>query len=277
MPTNESRPAFRVSILAIALFQVCALFARSAFDIYLVRNGTDRAIANDLSYLVVPPILAAFLYPYLRQHARVLSDLFRFRSLTFRLSVLALLLGLSMRVTYWALLTVCVWAGVIGNGDPDAIAGPFLAFACPPLPVLALSVVTMSLLVPAVEEIVNRGFVLHALLSRGTATAVILSALMFALTHKPGTYVVAFTIGLLLAVQALNARTLWAPLVTHGSYNLAAIVDWDCFRIIWNPPVADPALDAAAAIAAPIAVAGMLLCCWLVGRQAIGARSSPTA
>jgi membrane protease YdiL (CAAX protease family) len=185
----------------------------------------------------------------------------------------ALLLGLSLRATYWALLTVLMWTGIVGNADPNAIAGPILGFACPPLPVLVLSFLTMSLLVPLVEEVVNRGLLLHTLLPMGFTVSVAGSAFLFALAHQPGTYIAAFATGILLAIQTLNARTLWAPLVTHGTYNLAATIDWDCFRIIWNPPASDPALAAVTKIAAPAAVAGIVLCCWLVSKKAIGDRT----
>ena len=274
MKGNANRPVFHVSILAIMLFQVCALFARSALDISLVKRGMDRAIANDVSYLVVPPILTAFMYPYLRRHWTALRSLFRPKALTLRLFLLAVSLGLLLRITYWALLTVLIWAGVIGNDDPNAITGPLLGFECPPLPVLALSVLTMSLLVPVVEEVINRGFLMHALLPRGVIPSALLSALLFALAHQPGTYVAAFATGILLAVQTLNSLSLWPALITHSTYNLAAIVDWECFQIIWNPPTSDPTLASITRIAAPVALAGILLCCCLVSKKAIGASLS---
>ncbi|HEX5766410.1 MAG TPA: type II CAAX endopeptidase family protein [Woeseiaceae bacterium] len=270
MEGNAYRPVFRVSVLAIMLFQVCALFARSALDISLVKRGMDRAIANDVSYLVVPPILAAFMYPYLRRHWTSLRSLFRPKALTLRLFMLAVILGLLLRVTYWALLTVLIWAGVIGNDDPDAVIGPLLGFDCPPLPVLALSVLTMSLMIPLVEEIINRGFLLHALLPRGVVASVLLSAFLFALAHQPGTYVAAFAAGILLAVQTLNSQSLWPSLITHSTYNLAAIVDWECFQIIWNPTMSDQTLITITKVAAPVAVGGIVLCCWLVCKKAIG-------
>lgn len=270
MEGNAYRPVFRVSVLAIMLFQVCALFARSALEISLVKRGMDRAIANDASYLVVPPILAAFMYPYLRRHWSSLRSLFRPKALTLRLFMLAVILGLLLRVTYWALLTVLIWAGVIGNDDPDAVIGPLLGFECPPLPVLALSVLTMSLMIPLVEEIINRGFLLHALLPRGVVASVLLSACLFALAHQPGTYVAAFAAGILLAVQTLNSQSLWPSLITHSTYNLAAIVDWECFQIIWNPAMSDQTLITITKVAAPVAVGGIVLCCWLVCKKAIG-------
>jgi membrane protease YdiL (CAAX protease family) len=272
MTVEACRPVFRVSILAIMLFQLCALFARSALELSLVSTGSDRAVAGDLSYLIVPPILMALLYPYLRRHAHALASLFQPCRLTLRLCCFSLLLGVLMRVTYWAVLTVLMWLGLIKNDDPGAIVGPVLYFDCPPLPVLGLSFLVMALLVPVVEEVINRGFLLHALLPRGTVMSVGLSACLFAVVHRADTGVAAFVAGLFLGVQLLNARTLWAPLLAHAAYNASAIADWYCFQIIWNPPAEDPALAAVTRIAAPTAVMGILICCFLVSKKAIGAR-----
>lgn len=271
MTKEASRPVLRVSVLAIMVFQVCGLFARSALDLMLVRSGTDRAVANDLSYLVVPPLLIILLYPYLRQNCEALLRLLQPAQLTMRLCCLSLLLGVVMRVTYMSILTVLMWAGFVQNRDPDAIAGPIVGFECPPLLLLSLSLFVMSFLVPFVEEVINRGLLLHALLPRGVVTSVVVSAGLFAAMHQPGTYPVAFISGLFFGVQMLNSRTLWAPLFTHSAYNATATISWDCTRIIWNPPQGDPGLAAVTQIAAPVAALGILLCCLLVSKKAIGA------
>jgi membrane protease YdiL (CAAX protease family) len=272
MTAETGRPVFRVSILAVMLFQVCALFARSALELFLVNNGSDRAVANDLSYLVVPLILSALLYPYLHQHRHALASLFRPCQLTLRLCCLSLLLGVSMRVTYWAILTVLIWLGLMKNDDPGATAGPVLGFDCPPLPVLALSFFVVALLVPIVEEVINRGLLLHALLRKGAVVSVGLSACLFAVAHRTDTYLVAFVAGLFFGAQVLNSRTLWAPLLAHAAYNASATFHWDCLQIIWNPPEADTALMAVTPVAAPTAILGILICCLLVSKKAIGAR-----
>jgi len=272
MTPEKIRPVIRVSVFAIMVFQICGLLARSALDLALVRSGINRAVANDLSYLAVPPLLIILLYPYLRQHWCMLVGLLRPAQLRIRLCCLSLLLGVLMRVTYMAILTVLMWAGLVRNDDPDAIAGPIIGFGCPALPVLSLSLLVMSFLVPFVEEVINRGFLLHALLPRGVVTSVVVSAGLFAAMHQPGTYLGAFVAGLFFGVQMLNARTLWAPLLAHSAYNATAIISWDCTQIIWNPPQADPGLAAVTQIAAPIATLGALLCCLLVTKKAIGAR-----
>jgi len=272
MTAVTGRPFFRVSILAIMLFQVCALFTRSALDLFFVSIGNDRSVAGDLSYLVVPPVLVALSYPYLRRNKQALASLFKPCQLTLRLCCLSLLLGFLMRVTYWATLTVLMWMGLLKNDDPGAIVGPVLGFSCPPLLALCLSFFVMAFLVPIVEEVINRGFLLHALLPKGIVVALGVSACLFAVVHRLDSYPVAFIVGLFLGVQALNSRTLWAPVLAHAAYNATAILDWDCFQIVWNPPETDPGLAALTRVAAPIAILGTLICCLLVSKKAIGAR-----
>jgi membrane protease YdiL (CAAX protease family) len=268
----NSRPAVRVSVPAVLLFQVAALFARSALEIFLLRGGSESRLAHHLSYLVVPPILGVLLYPYWRGCKGALSGLLRPGDLTLKVFAFSILLGLTMRITYWAVLTVLLWCGLAGSGDPGASVGPSLGFDCPSPPVLLLSLAVMALLTPVTEELVNRGFLLHALLPRGAMPAVVLSAALFAIMHDPQRYPTAFAVGLLLGVQALNYRTLWAPMLAHGTFNAAAILDWDCLRITWNPPASDPHLALAAGVAVPVALAGTVAALLLVSRKAARGR-----
>lgn len=269
---TKTPPIIRISIFGILLFQICGLFARSALEIALVMAGKDHDLANDLSYLVVPPILFVLLYPSLRNQWGMLLNLIRPDQLTVRLCCLSILLGITMRITYMAMLTVLMWSGVVRNDDTAAIAGPIIGFTCPPLLTLTLSLIVMAFLVPLVEEVINRGLLLHALLPRGVATSVILSAALFAVMHQPGTWLVAFVGGILFGIQMLNARTLWAPLLSHAAYNAASTVSWDCMQIVWNPPLEDPRLSSLTQIAAPVAVCGALVCSLLVSKKVIGTR-----
>lgn len=257
------------------LFQVAALFARSMLELSLIDNGLRSAVAQDLSYLAVPPILLVLMYPYLKRCKGALAGLLRASDVSMRLVVLSILLGLTMRITYWAGLTVLIWAGVVHNENPNAVVGPVFGFDCPPLPAVLLSLSVVALLIPVVEEIVNRAFILHALLPRGLVFSVILSALLFALMHRPGSYPLAFMVGVFLAIQVLNYRTLWAPVIAHASYNAATVLDWECFRIVWNPPASDPHLLGLTVIAAPVAVAGICIAALIVSKKAVGAREAP--
>jgi membrane protease YdiL (CAAX protease family) len=263
-------PTFPVSVIAIILFQVAALFARSMLDLSLGARGMDPAVANDLSYLIVPPILLVLMFPYLRMCKNSLRELFAPSRLTARVVVLSIMLGLVLRLTYWASLTLLIGTGLITNDDPNAITGPILGFKCPTLLVLLLSLGVMSCLIPLIEEVINRGYILHALLQKGTVVAIVVSATAFAAMHEPGTYIVAFLIGLILAIQTLNYRALWGPIVTHATFNALAIIDWDCFRIVWNPPANDPVFTNVVWASLPITIAGVIVSLLLVNKKAVG-------
>ena len=272
MPQSIARPVFQVSVAAIMLFQVAALFARSRLELSLVRQGTREAVAKDLSYLVVVPILLVLMFPYLKRCKAQLLSLLRPSALTLRLVLMSLLLGLTLRLIYWSVLTVLVRIGHAANNGPNAIVGPLIGFECPSASIVLLSLGVMAILVPVVEEAINRGFILHALLPRGLILSIGLSAAFFALMHPPGTWLTAFVIGVLLAVQTLNTGTLWAAAIAHASYNAAAVLDWDCFRIVWNPPPSDPKLAIALFVAVPVIVLGACLAIYIVSRKTAGAQ-----
>ena len=272
MPHSIARPAFQVSVAAIMLFQVAALFARSRLELSFVEDGVQEALAKDLSYLVVPPVLLVLMFPYLKRCKTHLLALFRTSALTWRLVSLSLLLGVTLRVVYWSILTVLIRIGLVANDDPNAVVGPLIGFECPSSSILLLSLGVTAALIPVIEEAINRGFILHALLPRGLATSIGISAAFFALMHPPATYLTAFLIGVLLAVQTLNSGTLWPAVIAHGSYNAAAVFDWDCFRIVWNPPPSDPKLAIASLVAAPVATLGICLAIYIVTRRPAGAQ-----
>jgi membrane protease YdiL (CAAX protease family) len=241
-------------------------------DLSLRARGMDPDVANDLSYLVVPPILLVLMFPYIKTCRDSLRKVFSLAGLTVRVIVLSIALGLVMRLTYWASLTLLIGTGVIRNEDPNAIVGPIVGFDCPPIPVLLLSLAIMAVAVPVTEEVMHRGFFLYGLLPRGRILAIIASAVFFALMHESSTYLSAFIVGLVLAVQVLNYRALWGPIIAHATYNAAATIDWDCFRLIWNPPMGDPAIIKLAWVSLPIIFAGATVSLLIVREKAAGAR-----
>jgi membrane protease YdiL (CAAX protease family) len=158
------------------IIQVAALFARAFLEIRLIENGESKPFAQDLSYLVVPPILIILMYPILRQHWPYLRLLLRWQDLTFRLIILSILLGFSLRMSFWGGLISFVSFGILRNPDADAIVGPVISFGCPDPGVLALSFLAVSFLIPVTEEIVSRGLILQSLLPRGKILAVALTS-----------------------------------------------------------------------------------------------------
>lgn len=267
---NLARPVFAVSVIAIMLFQVAALFARSLLQRELAAGGWPPQAAADGSYLLVPPLLLVLMLPYLRRCRQGLRTLLRPADLTWRTVLAALAIAVLLRLAYWGGVIGFAGAGGAawaGAGPPAELA---LAFQCPPWPALLLGLAVMVLLVPLTEEVVHRGFLLHALLPRGRVPAVLVSAALFAILHNTASLPAAFAGGVVLAVQLLNGRTLWGPLVSHAAYNALAVVDWRCLSVSWNPPTGEAAALLAAAWSIPGALACLLLAFFLAGRKAAG-------
>ena len=82
--------------------------------------------------------------------------------------------------------------------------------------------------------------------------------------HGPQAMLLAFIVGLFLAVQMINYKTLWAPLVTHASYNGMSVLDWECLSGQWNPVQTTPVMLALGAIATALAFVGIILSIFLV-------------
>jgi len=254
----------RAPIVAILIIEVAALFVRAFFETRLIDLGEAKPFAHNLSYLVVPPMLIVLMYPILRQHGQFLLSLLRRQDLTLRLFVLSFLLGITLRMTYWGGLISLISFGVLRNSDPDAVVGPTFSFGCPDPNVLALSFLVVSFLIPVIEEVVNRGLILQSLLHRRKVLAVVLSSVLFAIMHAPQAMILAFFVGLFLAVQMIKCKTLWAPLITHATYNAVALLDWECVGMHWNPAGATHSMIPAGLVASALVAVGLIFSMYLV-------------
>jgi membrane protease YdiL (CAAX protease family) len=194
-----------------------------------------RLFAKDLSWLLVPTILGILMAPILRDNWPALRNLFRFKNLTARLIFASIALGVVLRLAQWGGKIAMSNFRFVPSSDPDAIIGPLFVFNCPPASTLALTILISVFLTPILEEIVHRGFLLHPLLRRGRAVAIIGSAILFGIFHVPQTIPSATVIGLFLAAQFLNSTTLWACTITHATYNALVIFDWHCIIAVWGP------------------------------------------
>ncbi|MFQ6006094.1 MAG: lysostaphin resistance A-like protein [Woeseia sp.] len=140
---------------------------------------------------------------------------------------------------------------------------------------LAVSFLVMSLLIPATEETINRGLIMHTLIARGRIPALILSSALFAIVHNPQAILIAFLGGLFLGMQVVNCRTLWAPLITHATYNAVAVIDSECISVQWNPVEMTNSIIGTGLIASALAVVGMALSILLVMQKDTGAHERP--
>lgn len=233
------RQAIHAPIVAILIMQTAALFARSFLRIELQERGYDPQFAGDLSYLIVPLILAVLMYPILTQHKAFLLDLFRLQRPGLRLVLAAIGVGTLMRIAWWCQLIVRISFGITSNSDPTAVAGPIFTFGCPPEYVLLLGLLVMAVLIPVIEEIVHRGLIQSSLVHRGQAQAIILSALIFSVFHPLASIPWTFIAGIILGIQFWNSGTLWISMITHATYNGLAQIDWRCSNGTWSPPASD--------------------------------------
>jgi membrane protease YdiL (CAAX protease family) len=88
------------------------------------------------------------------------------------------------------------------------------------------SVIALVVMAPITEELFFRGFVLRGFRLRYTKKkAIVLSALLFAITHAtPNQFLSAFAIGLFLAWIVLETGSLWPALFVHAVGNGSSVL-----------------------------------------------------
>lgn len=118
------------------------------------------------------------------------------------------------------LLTVLIgtWVGLEPTDAPSSSATGSLSLGAS---TLLISAMCLTLLVPALEEILFRRVLFGWLESRvGTALAIVGSALAFGLAHlAPPVVLLQFLIGLGAGMLVRGHRTLWASLALHAFNN----------------------------------------------------------
>ena len=263
MTECRSFPHIHASVVALMLFQVAALLIRSMLRGHLVAAGFELEVAKNLSFLVVPVIEIILLWPILRDNKKALLQLFRRPNQTLHTLMTAFCIGLAARLSYWGALIATAAFGWLGFAEPGMSAGPQFWFSCPPAPALILGVLVMTLLTPISEEIICRGLILGALIRGNRIIAILVSAFLFAILHDPQGIPAALVIGVLLALQTLNSRSLLPAMVTHATYNFLATMDWDCFHGIWNPEFVTAQSRLAGAAAIVIGSASLATAFWL--------------
>ena len=271
---STSTDSIRAPILAILLFQTFALISRSFLQNELVADGTSATYAKNLSYLIVPPILCLTMYSILREHREFLCNRFSLRPLSVQTIAVAISIGILLRIAFWGHLIAFAAFGIYRDDDPTAVTGPLVSFSCPPAQYLMLHMLVLAILIPLIEEMINRGFLLYTLLNKSRLIAIVLSSILFAIFHKPGTMAFAFIIGLYFAVYTLNTGSLWLPAVAHATFNALIALDWLCLQIIWNPNSVSPKLAAVGSLAAILLVSALLAVKVLVCQKRAPGRSN---
>jgi len=219
----------------VLFFLVAALLIRSWLQVTLQQNGFAKTLAADVSYLVVPLLLLLTIAPLWREIGPSLTRNFRSADLSPKLLGKALLLGLLMRVIWWAQLTAGVALGWYGSNTVSTQPEPLFKFQCPDAASVALGLAVMALLVPIVEECTSRGILQTAAMKFGASFAILLSASVFTALHPNSQWGFTIVAGLVFGFLFWATRSLWASVFTHAAYNGMTIFDWRCLSARWNP------------------------------------------
>lgn len=131
-------------------------------------------------------------------------------------------LGLNFLVAPVVLL---LWRGVTGRLPPTPNQLPGIDF----VPVeIAIGTVLLVVVTPFAEELFYRGLLFGSMWPRlGTGWAAVISAALFGASHFGGGAVlvpILFVFGLIQALVFRWRRSLLAPIVAHGAFNLIALV-----------------------------------------------------
>ena len=229
----DSPPRTHVAAALLAL--AAALLCRAWLQITLEATGLDRRSAGDLSYFIVPPVLLVLLMPVLRADQGFIRALFRFKSVTLRLLLVAAAIGLLFRIAWWSQLVARISFGWQSSTDPLAIVGPVANFACPPPAPMLTGIVVATLLIPPIEELIHRGYVQTRFHSRGPVLAITMSTLLFIVFHRTSGWGLALAGGAILGTMYWTSGSLWPGIVTHSVVNLEPQITWRCLNLHWNP------------------------------------------
>jgi membrane protease YdiL (CAAX protease family) len=219
------------TIVAILVVEAFVLILRAMWELRLRQDGYDIAVAGDISYLVVPPLLALMLAPVLRQQRALLARLFDPRRMA-GAAATGFAVGVLSRLAWWSAVVVL---GAIGGKGTAAPAEFAMSWDCPAPAPLLLALLVWTCLIPLVEETLGRGLIQSLLLHHGRRMAIVGSAVAFAVYHPPQAMLTALLMGLVLAGLRANSGSLWPPLAAHAAYDGLSIVDWRCLHVQWQP------------------------------------------
>jgi membrane protease YdiL (CAAX protease family) len=239
MPAVNNNAPPRIHVIAALIALSAALIARALLQLKFREAGFTHAFAADLSYLVVPPILAILLFPvFWRGRDKRLRQLLGARC-NGPMLVNALIIGVLLRLAWWCHVIAGVALGIYQDDGINQAGGPVFTFQCPPLPILATGVLVMAILVPIVEETIHRGLVQSYLHGFGPVIAIAGSAAVFTAYHPPGSWGFAALAGVVFGAQYWITRSLWPSIITHATVNGLIQLDWRCLRGQWNPPASE--------------------------------------
>lgn len=207
--------------LTVALMvSVSSLFS----TFFRLLNGGPTASLNDWQIVTAQFAMQFFgiLGPCVLVAALSRTDLretFSLRPLSARQVLLCLLLGVVVMFggNYLNTLFLSLLEAVFGELTiPDVLDGsPFYT---------AMMAVSSVIVAPLVEEACFRGAIYKGLSARSSATAIVLSALLFGLFHLTFYQILyAFVVGLFLGTAVHFTRSIWSGVLIHFAANAVSV------------------------------------------------------
>jgi membrane protease YdiL (CAAX protease family) len=197
--------------------------------------------------------------PLVVRHGNLIKDLYRFRALRWR----QVIVGIALALVLWLIQLNAI---LVSSAQEFAVAGSFAIvgnleprWTCTNYINVAVGIGIMAIMVPPIEETINRGFVLHYFLPRGQLFSVVLSSIIFSAFHKPEVMYMTFIAGIYFAYLTLNTSSLWTATIAHSAHNFFAQFDASCLFIAWKtmPTEMGVARIAMASILATILLLGI--------------------
>ncbi|WP_050802260.1 MULTISPECIES: CPBP family intramembrane glutamic endopeptidase [unclassified Pseudonocardia] len=211
----------RAVVVAVAVIALGQLLWRALRPVYgLEGGGVAESAAFDLTAFLAA-LLALVLWLRFAER-RPLTDL---RPHPVRRPLPSVLVGAVLAVALLLLTNVIM--GVAGSVVGDGVRGDDAGDPAGPGFGLAVGLLAVTAVQASTEELVYRGYLMGSLRHLGTYPAVLLSSLVFGLSHglNPGAsagYVAAtFALGVLLGFIALGPGGLWMSCAFHTAWNAA--------------------------------------------------------
>lgn len=225
----------RKSFVAVLLVLIWTLFSEAWLETWLVESGHSIEYVGFYAKLVILPFTVGLVWLIVSTSNAQPVKLFIKKTPGTKLIVFAVMVGVLLRVAWWAQLTARISFGITSSSDPDVRADFSAAFVCPDWQLIVLAGLVWIIWVPVTEEFVHRGVIQGALSRKGPNTAILVSSVLFALVHSPDNFVWVFVVGAALGLLYWVARTLWIPIVSHATYDGLIIFDRLCLQLNWNP------------------------------------------
>lgn len=266
-------------VVAFLLASVAALFARAWLQIELTNAGYDARLANELAYFVVPPILLLLLFPVLLKDRAFLRAQFRREDLSIRVVMIAIALGLLVRIAWHGHVVAGTAFGFYAPG-PVTVGPPAIAYDCPAARLILLSILVTSVLIPVIEEVLHRGYVQTWAGRFGAVAAISISTVLFVVFHKSSGWIVVALGGAVLGICFWLTASLWLPVILHAVLNLLPQLTLRCLDVRWTPDTraSQTLLVGMTAVSVSIAAfVGIVALVAILGRRRAAASPAPCA